>query len=180
MHISGRPFVTISICDLYDTPEPDIKKTKIRIYLQKSRKVELPLLMDDLKIFAKSEHEINGLVSTIQILSKDTGMEFGIKKCGVLQLKRGKVVSSEGADMPDGERIKEAEKNGYRYLGILEYNKIKEIKMKNFWREYLTRPRLIMKSRLNGRNRNIAINTWVVSLMRYGAGIVKWTKSLLD
>ena len=136
--------------------------------------------MDDLKIFAKSEREINGLVSTIQILSKDIGMEFGIKKCGVLQLKRGKVVSSEGADMPDGERIKEAEKNGYRYLGILEYNKIKEIKMKNFWREYLRRPRLIMKSRLNGRNRNIAINTWVVSLMRYGAGIVKWTKSLLD
>ena len=148
--------------------------------MKNGEKLNHLLFMDDIKIFAKSEHEINGLVSTIQILSKDTGMEFGIKKCGVLQLKRGKVVSSEGADMPDGERIKEAEKNGYRYLGILEYNKIKEIKMKNFWREYLGRPRLIMKSRLNGRNRNIAINTWVVSLMRCGAGIVKWTKSLLD
>ena len=113
MHISGRPFVTISICDLYDIPEPDIKKTKIRIYLQKSKKLELPLLMDDLKIFAKSEREIKGLVSTVQILSKDIGMEFGIKKCGVLVLKRGKVVSSEGAEMPDVERIKEAEKNGY-------------------------------------------------------------------
>ena len=174
MHISGRPFVTISICDLYDIPEPDIKKTKIRIYLQKSKKVELPLLMDDLKIFAKSEREIKGLVSTVQILSKDIGMEFGIKKCGVLVLKRGKVVSSEGAEMPDGERIKEIEKNGYRYLGILEYNKIKESKMKeNFRREYLRRTKLIMKSRLNGRNKIIAINTWAVSLMRYGAGIVK-------
>ena len=50
----------------------------------------------------------------------------------------------------------------------------------NIWREYLTRTKLIMKSRLNGRNKIIAINTWVVSLMRYGAGIVKWTKSLLD
>ena len=37
-----------------------------------------------------------------------------------------------------------------------------------------------MKSRLNGRNKIIAINTWAVSLMRYGAGIVKWTKSELD
>ena len=65
-------------------------------------------------------------------------MEFGIKKCGVLVLKRGTVVSSEGVEMPDGERIKEVEKNGYRYLGILEYNKIKESKMKeNFQKEYL-------------------------------------------
>ena len=36
--------------------------------------------MDELKIFAKSEREINGLISTVQILSNDTGMEFGIKK----------------------------------------------------------------------------------------------------
>ena len=40
--------------------------------------------------------------------------------CGVLVLKRGKTVSSEGAEMPDDERIKEVEKNRYRYLGILE------------------------------------------------------------
>ena len=37
-----------------------------------------------------------------------------------------------------------------------------------------------MKSRLNGRSKIIAINTWAVYLMRYGAGIVKWTKSKLD
>ena len=108
-------------------------------------------------------------------------MEFGKKKCDVLVLKRGKVVSSAGVEMPDDERIKEIEKNGYKYLGILEYNKIKESKMKeNFRREYLRRTKLIMKSRLNGRNKIIAINTWAVSLIRYGAGIVKWTKSKLD
>ena len=108
-------------------------------------------------------------------------MEFRIQECGILASKRRKVVSSEGEEMPDGERIKEVLKNGYKYLGILEYNKIKESKMKeNFRREYLRRTKLIMKSRLNGRNKIIAINTWAVSLMRYGAGIVKWTKSELD
>ena len=108
--------------------------------------------MDDLKIFAKSEREINGLISTVQISSNDIGMEFGMKKCGVPVLKRGTVVSSEGVEMPDGERIKEVEKNGYRYLGILGYNKIKESKMKeNFRREYLRRTKLIMRSRVNGR-----------------------------
>ena len=50
----------------------------------------------------------------------------------------------------------------------------------NFRREYLSRTKLIMKSRLTGRNKIITINTWAVSLMRYGAGILKWTKSELD
>ena len=90
-------------------------------------------------------------------------------------------MSSEGVEMCEGERMKEVEKNRYKYLGILEYNKIKESKMKeNFRREYLWRTKLIMKSRLSGRNKIIAINTWAVSLMRYGAGIVKWTKSEPD
>ena len=52
------------------------------------------------------------MISTVKLLSDDIGMEFGIKKCGVLVLKRGTVASSEGVEMPDGERIKEVEKNG--------------------------------------------------------------------
>ena len=83
--------------------------------------------------------------------------------------------------MPDGERIKEVEENGYKYIGIFEYSKIKESKMKeNFQREYSRRMKLIMKSRLNGRNKIMAINTWAVYLMRYGASTVKATKRKLD
>ena len=37
-----------------------------------------------------------------------------------------------------------------------------------------------MKNRLNARNKIITINTWAVSLMRYGDGIVKWNKNELD
>ena len=91
-----------------------------------------------------------------KLLNNNIGMEFGIKKCGVLVLKRGKVVSSEGVEMSDSERTKEIEKNRYKYLGILEYNKIKESKMKeNFRRKYLRRTKLIMKSRLNGNKKII-------------------------
>ena len=83
----------------------------------------------------------------------------GIKRFGVLALKRGKVITSKGVEMHDGERINEVEKNGYRYLVILEYNKIKESKMKeNFRGEYMTRTKLVMKSSLNGRNKIITIN----------------------
>ena len=158
-----------------------LTKLKSGYTLKNGEKLNHLLFMDDLKIFAKSEREINGLISTIQIFSNDIEKEFGIKKHGVLVLKRGKVVSSEGVEMPDGERIKEIEKNGYRYLGILEYNKIKESKMKEKHpREYLRKTKLIMKSKLNGRNKIIAIYTWAISLMIYGAGIVKWTKNEID
>ena len=40
-----------------------------------------------------------GLISKMQILSNDIGIEFGIKKCGVLVLKRGTVLSSEGVEI---------------------------------------------------------------------------------
>ena len=48
------------------------------------------LFMDDLKIFAKNEREVNGLISTVEVSSNDIGLEVGMKKCGLLALKRGK------------------------------------------------------------------------------------------
>ena len=90
-----------------------LRKVKSGYTLKNGETLNHLLLMDDLKIYAKNELEINGLVSIIQILSNDIGMEFGIKKCGVLVLKRGNVVSPERVEMPGGEKIKEIEKNRY-------------------------------------------------------------------
>ena len=58
--------------------------------------------MDDLKLFAKS------LVNTVYKFSEDIGMEFGIEKCGVLVLKRGKVdkVKSRCLNLPNGKLMK--------------------------------------------------------------------------
>ena len=50
--------------------------------------------MDDLKLFAKNEDEINNLVNTVRIFSEDMRTEFGLPNCGVLIMKRGKVVKS--------------------------------------------------------------------------------------
>ena len=57
----------------------------------------------------------------------------------------------------------------------METGKIKEKEIKEkFSREYLQRLRLILRSKLNGRNKIMAVNTWSASVMRYGAGILKW------
>ena len=46
--------------------------------------------MDDLKLFARNENEIDSLVQTVNLCCSDIGMEFGISKCAVLYMKRGK------------------------------------------------------------------------------------------
>ena len=68
-----------------------LRKVKSGCTLKNGKNLNHLLFMDDLKIFAKDEREVDGLVSTVQILSNDIGMAFGIKKCDVLALKRGKI-----------------------------------------------------------------------------------------
>ena len=95
-------------------------------------------------------------------------------------MKRGKVVRCEGIKLPNNEVMKEVEKEGYTYLGIVELDKIKENEMKDKTiKEYKQRLRLILKSKLNGRNKIKAINTWAVAVFRYGAGIIQWKESEL-
>ena len=72
--------------------------------------------------------------------------------------------------------MREIDERKYRYLGIVEMDKIKEMDMKEkFAKEYKKRLKLFFKSKLNCRNKILAINTWTVSVLRYGAVILKWT-----
>ena len=42
-----------------------------------------------------------------------------------------------------------------------------------FIREYKRRIRLILISKLNGKKKIRAINSWAVAIMRYGAGLLE-------
>ena len=134
------------------------------------------LYMDDVKLFGKTEKQLEILMNTVRIFSDDIRMEFGIKKCGVLVMKKGKHVRSEGIEIRSGEKIKEIDlEKGYKYLGILEADGIKDKCMKeNFRLEYLRRLKKILKSKLNSKNTITAINSRAVSIIRYSAGIVTW------
>ena len=76
--------------------------------------------MDDLKMPAKNEDQIDNLENTVRTFSEEIKMEFGLPKCGVLIMKRGKVVKSNGISMSDENMMKNIEESGYKYLGILE------------------------------------------------------------
>ena len=74
------------------------------------------LFMDDLNLFTSSQGDLNVLVDLVRTFSKDKGMEFGIEKCAVLDMKRGIKVRSEGIELADRQVIKEIEEEGYKYL----------------------------------------------------------------
>ena len=71
----------------------------------------------------------------------------------------------------------EREESGYKYLGVLEGACIKTKEMKDLVKtEYLRRVRLVAGSWLRGGNMIRAVNTWAVSVVRYTAGILEWSK----
>ena len=54
-------------------------------------KINHLFFMDDLKVYGKDKTETESLVSTVQLISQHIGVEFGIKKCGIVVLKRRKL-----------------------------------------------------------------------------------------
>ena len=160
-----------------------LRKVKVRYTLKNGEKLNHVLFMDDLKLFGKNENQVNSLVSTVQVFSDDIKMEFGVKKCGILIMHRGAVAKTKttGIVLPSGETIKHIDEDGYKYLGILEFDSVKEKEMKEaFATEYFRRVKLVCKSKLNGKNKVNALNTWAISLMRYGAGILNWRVNEVD
>ena len=131
------------------------------------------LYMDDLKLFGMNEKELGMLVNTVRVFSNDICMQYGVSRCGVLVMKRGKMCKCKGNEIPSGELIKEVDtEGGHVYLGVLEAYIIKYKNIKdNLKREYTRRVRKILK--LNSKNVVNGINCRAISILRYSVGIIK-------
>ena len=93
-------------------------------------------------------------------------------------MKRGTVVISEGINFPNTEVMKEVEREGYTYLSIIELDKIRENEMKEKTiKEYKRRLRLVLKSKLNGKNKITTVSS--VAVFIYEAGKLQWKESEL-
>ena len=84
---------------------------------------------------------MDSLVQTNRVFSEDIGMKFGIEKCAMLVTGKGNIVKSVGKELPDGKVINLLQQGeSYKYLGILEADKVLEKKMKlNVSKEYIRR-----------------------------------------
>ena len=96
----------------------------------------------------------------------------------MVKLILGFIVESSGIALPDGAEIRSLEQSeGYKYLGILQSDDIKNNEIKQMSKkEYFRRARMVLKANLNGKNTIESINSWAVATVRYSAGIVNWTK----
>ena len=88
---------------------------------RKEFKLNHLLFMDDLKLFGKSVDQIDSLVQTVFTCSEDVSMEFALKKCGVVILKKGKLVKGlpNGIRLANQEIMKEVDQNGYTYFRVI-------------------------------------------------------------
>ena len=89
-------------------------------FSESNEKINHLLFLDDLKLYSRSEKGLVSLVQTVRVFSEDIAMEFGIEKCAMLVLEKGKTVKSVGRELPDGKIIKSLkEGESYKYLGFL-------------------------------------------------------------
>ena len=107
--------------------------------------------MDDLTLLAKSKNQIDSLLQTAYIQWEHWY---------VIWNKEVWSITTDGIRLLDGQDLKDFYGTGYTYLGILEIDKIKEKEMKEkFSKSYLRRLRLILRSKLNGRNKIMTVYT---------------------
>ena len=160
-----------------------LRKAKAAYEFSESKeKINNLLFTYDLKLYSRSKKGLDSLVLSVRVFSKDIGMEFGIEKCAMLVMEKGKIVKSVGIEFPSGKVIKSLQKGGsYKYLGILVADKFLEEKITlNVSKEYIRRLRKVLKSKLHGGNLVRRVTTWTVSLLRYSAAFVSWRKSELQ
>ena len=86
-------------------------------------------------------------------------MEFGLDNCAKIVLKRGKLVQSQNLIFYFNVEIQELQQEKtYKYPGIEESEGIQHQQIaKRKKKEYTMRLRMILKSKLNAKNKNGAL-----------------------
>lgn len=134
--------------------------------------------MDDLKIYSKTEEQLDHMIAITKEFSADIQMEFGLDKCARVFVRKGKHVTSPVVPS-DNSEIKHLEpEDSYKYLGIEESMSIHHKPMKEkVKKEYIRRLRMILKSELSSPNKIKAINSLAVPVLLYTFGVINWTKT---
>ena len=65
-------------------------------FTKSQRKIYYLMYMDDIKLFTKSEKELETLIQTIRVYSQDIGIKLGIEKYAMLIMKSRKRKMTEG------------------------------------------------------------------------------------
>ena len=97
-------------------------------------------------------------------------------------MKKGQLVKSDGIQFPNDKVIESLEEGeSYKYLGVIEAVEVMVNEMKDRVKtEYYRRVRKVLETKLNSGNVFKAINTWAVSVVRYSAAFLGWSRLQLE
>ena len=152
----------------------ELNRTGYGYQLDKETKISHLFYVDDLKLYATNDSQLNGLVKTVKKMSDDIRMDFELDKCAKTTFKAGKKVSTENIPITD-ETVIQDQEGTYTYLGVEEGDGIEHSRMKDKIRkEHKRRLKLVLKSELNARNKMYAINTLAVPVVLYSYGFINW------
>eukprot|EP00957_Ditylum_brightwellii_P186345 14188111-Ditylum_brightwellii.AAC.1 len=146
------------------------------------------LYINDLKIYAKNNEELERLNALVKAFSKEIGMTYSLDKCAVLTVGKEKPITSD--ILPEIPKVDET--NGYKYLGVAEgcvflTQEVKKLASK----AYITWIHKILTSGLTRNKMMAAICAFAISLsfgestgrvrFQFGLLVVKmWARSYIE
>jgi len=148
---------------------------------QEMQRLNHLLYMDDIKLCATTNNELQELLRLTETFSRDIKMVFGIEKRKTLYIAKGKLEMRNFTTEDDDTMEAMDEEDMYKYLGHMQAKQIKHARMKQkLGEEYLNSTKSTLKSKLNGKNKIKAINTYTKPVLTFRFGIVKWTPTDLE
>lgn len=139
------------------------------------------MYMDDIKLYAKDDHQLKQMLDILIKFSADIGMTLGLDKCRTRSIHQGQLIESEAVSSM-GMEITAMDCNElYKYLGMLQASgtavaAMKEILLKKFNGRLLD----ILKTELTGGNKVKAINTFAIPVLTYSFGVLHWSTTELE
>jgi len=186
----GDSLSPLLFCLALDPLSKLIKNENIGYNLGKTRnrteeepeKVSHLLFMDDLKLYADSEDNLEKLIKKVNTFSNDINMDFGLDKCSKCTIKKGKKIPGKNIYVDDKNYIEDLDHDSrYKYLGIEENANIEHKKLrKNAREEYIRRLKKICRTELTPKNKITAINQLALPVLTYGFGIIEWPQKDID
>ena len=99
-----------------------LKKSKLGYKPRnQAEKISHLMFMDDIKLYAANDRQLESLGNIVKTFSDDIQMNFGINKCNKITIVKGKVKTTTNIVLENGEEIKSLNNQEfYKYSGFSE------------------------------------------------------------
>jgi hypothetical protein len=137
--------------------------------------------MDDIKLYAATNNQLQELLKLTQTFSRDIKMTFRIEKCKTLSTAKRKLELRFFTTQEEETMIAMNEQDIHTCLGHMQTKQIKHVQMKQkLGNEHLKHTKSILNTKLNGKHMIKAINTHAIPVLTFSFGIVKWMPTDLE